>query len=193
MGFPIAFLITNTIGNRFLKRWEKPKFYFFPSGLGIESFGNDLIIPSSAIKRLRIDPKEKWVAINIKARFFPVAWTWHYYQFDTQEMLSDFREKINMMVDLPWEDHAFSKFRYKLIIVPYKKIQFIKQSEMEEQINLKTQRILDQHTKYLQQPVTPEVENDEEIAYCPICGKERFERGKFCITCGYEFIDKEKK
>ena len=159
MGMPIAFLITNTIGNRFHKRFEKPRFYFFSSGLGIESFGNDLIIPSSAIKRLRIDTKEKWLAINIKARFFPAAWTWHYYQFDTQERLSDFRKKINLIVDLPWEDHTFSKFRYKLFIVPYKKITFINQSEMEKQINPKTQRILEhgQQIQYISQAVEHEV------------------------------------
>lgn len=30
-------------------------------------------------------------------------------------------------------------------------------------------------------------EGEQKILYCPKCGKEREENGKFCIQCGYEF------
>ncbi|MHA1967313.1 MAG: Kelch repeat-containing protein [Candidatus Hodarchaeales archaeon] len=196
MGLIPAYFL-NTFGiSRLHKKLEKPRYYYLNDLLVIQSFGNDLIIPVSAMKKLQMDPDRLWAAIHIKYRFFPISWTTKYFAFDSIAELNTFIEEINVIVPLPWEVSSFSSFVRKILIIPHKNIQNIHRSALETQLNTKTLQVLTfsqpSLNKSFRDPKSSvstikEIPSSiQDVKYCINCGQPT-NVGSFCIYCGARY------
>jgi hypothetical protein len=189
MGYIPAFLFTTFGIGRLHKKLEKPRYYHTNDLLVIQSFGNDLIIPVTAIKKLQMDPDRLWAAIHIKHRFFPVSWTTRYFAFDSMADLNTFMEEINEFIPLSWEVFSLSSVVRKILTIPHRNILKMRKSSLETQINAKTLQLLEassiftssEKTSLQVQPTSLLV-----LKYCTNCGQPAND-GSFCVSCGAKY------
>jgi hypothetical protein len=141
INIPICFVLNELFVFRLHKKFEQPKLYSYPGGIGIQTFGNDFIIPNPAIKQLVVDTDLLWVVIRVKYRFVPVFVS-QYFAFNSREELTQFRDFISRTVELPWDKKSYSSVFYKIIARTTRNVQIIDHLDLSSVLHSKTMKVL---------------------------------------------------